>query len=281
MLPIFNLRWQDFPDILIVAYIFYRVLMLLLGTRAMQLLRGIIIIGFVGMIANILELRSLTWLIHKLLGAFIIVIPILFQPELRHLLEELGKGRLLQIIDNEDEALRKADEMTKAIMYCKSMKIGALVVLQHNTSLKDVWRTAVLLKSDITQELLITIFWPNTPLHDGAVVIDQNQIIAAGCYLPLSDSQELPRWFGTRHRAALGVTENSDAYAMAVSEERGQVTIAVGGRLSKPLTEEEIRLIFVHYFASKSNVSESDFDSWFEKEFKDEKEIIKGGNEDE
>lgn len=281
MLPIFNLRWQDFPDILIVAYIFYRVLMLLLGTRAMQLLRGIIIIGFVGMIANILELRSLTWLIHKLLGAFIIVIPILFQPELRHLLEELGKGRLLQIIDNEDEALRKADEMTKAIMYCKSMKIGALVVLQHNTSLKDVWRTAVLLKSDITQELLITIFWPNTPLHDGAVVIDQNQIIAAGCYLPLSDSQELPRWFGTRHRAALGVTENSDAYAMAVSEERGQVTIAVGGRLSKPLTEEEIRLIFVHYFASKSNVSESDFDSWFEKEFKDEKEIKKGGNEDE
>ena len=280
-MPIFNLRWQDFPDILIVAYIFYRVLMLLLGTRAMQLLRGIIIIGFVGVIANILELRSLTWLIHKLLGAFIIVIPILFQPELRHLLEELGKGRLLQIIDNDDEALRKADEMTKAIMYCKSMKIGALVVLQHNTSLKDVWRTAVLLKSDITQELLITIFWPNTPLHDGAVVIDQNQIIAAGCYLPLSDSPELPRWFGTRHRAALGVTENSDAYAMAVSEERGQVTIAVGGHLSKPLTEEQIRLIFVHYFASKSNVSESDFDSWFKKEFKDEKEVKKGGNEDE
>lgn len=280
-MPIFNLRWQDFPDILIVAYIFYRVLMLLLGTRAMQLLRGIIIIGFVGVIANILELRSLTWLIHKLLGAFIIVIPILFQPELRHLLEELGKGRLLQIIDNDDEALRKADEMTKAIMYCKSMKIGALVVLQHNTSLKDVWRTAVLLKSDITQELLITIFWPNTPLHDGAVVIDQNQIIAAGCYLPLSDSQELPRWFGTRHRAALGVTENSDAYAMSVSEERGQVTIAVGGHLSKPLTEEQIRLIFVHYFASKSNVSESDFDSWFKKEFKDEKEVKKGGNENE
>lgn len=269
-LHFFNMRWQDFPDILIVAYIFYKVLMLLLGTRAMQLLRGIIIIGFVGVIASFLELRSLTWIIHKLLGVFIIVVPILFQPELRHMLEELGKGHLLKSSNSDDEVKRKAEEMTKALLYCKEQRIGALCVMQHNTSLKDVWRTAVILRSDITEELLVSIFWPGTPLHDGAVVIDQDQIIAAGCYLPLSEMPDISRWYGTRHRAALGVTENSDAFAIAVSEERGEITIAVNGHLSKPLNEEQLCKIFIHYFTNRINLDTSDFKAWFKKEINNE-----------
>ncbi|MEG1799745.1 MAG: diadenylate cyclase CdaA [Synergistaceae bacterium] len=231
------------PDIVIVAFIIYRVLMLLVGTRAMQLLRGVLIIGLIGAVANILELRSLSWIIEKLLSAFIIVIPILFQPELRHMLEELGKGHLW----------RASKDGKEAMIYCQSQRIGAITVLQRNTSLKEVWRTAVQLKADITEELLVSIFWPGTPLHDGAVVIDQQTLIAAGCYLPLTDKTDISRWYGTRHRAALGVTEMSDAFALVVSEERGEITIAVGGRLSKPLNESQLRSICNHYFSSEGN----------------------------
>lgn len=247
-MPYFDLRWQDIPDILIVAYIIYRVLMLLVGTRAMQLLRGVLIIGLVGALANVLELRSLSWIIGKILSAFIIVIPILFQPELRHMLEELGKGRLWQLEQDDKQIDVRAEQLTKAILYCKSQRIGALCVLQRNTSLKEVWRTAVLLKADITQELLVSIFWPGTPLHDGAVVLDQQSVVAAGCYLPLTEKTDISRWYGTRHRAALGVTEMSDAFALAVSEERGEITIAVGGHLSKPLNDDQLRSICNHYF---------------------------------
>jgi diadenylate cyclase len=237
------------PDIFIVAFIIYRVLLLLVGTRAMQLIRGVMIIGLIGALANILELRSLSWIIGKLLSAFIIVIPILFQPELRHMLEELGKGHLWKVDNNEEMVDIKAENLTKAMLYCKSQRIGALCVLQRNTSLKEVWRTAVSLKADITEELMVSIFWPGTPLHDGAVVIDQNNIIAAGCYLPLTEKTDISRWYGTRHRAALGVTEMSDALAIAVSEERGEITVAVGGRLSKPLSEAQLRSICGHYFS--------------------------------
>ena len=251
----FDLRWQDFLDILIVAFLIYRVLMLLVGTRAMQLLRGVLIIGFIGAVANILELRSLSWIIGKMLGAFIIVVPVLFQPELRHMLEELGKGHLWKVGRNEEDIDLRADQLSKALTYCQSQRIGALCVLQRDTSLKEVWRTAVMLKADITEELLISIFWPGTPLHDGAVVMDQQSIVAAGCYLPLTEKTDISRWYGTRHRAALGVTEMSDAIALVVSEERGEITAAVAGHFSKPLSEAQLKKICNHYFSFESKES--------------------------
>ncbi|MCD8163646.1 MAG: diadenylate cyclase CdaA [Synergistaceae bacterium] len=251
----FDLRWQDFLDILIVAFLIYRVLMLLVGTRAMQLLRGVLIIGFIGAVANILELRSLSWIIGKMLGAFIIVVPVLFQPELRHMLEELGKGHLWKVGRNEEDIDLRAEQLSKALTYCKSQRIGALCVLQRDTSLKEVWRTAVMLKADITEELLISIFWPGTPLHDGAVVMDQQSIVAAGCYLPLTEKTDISRWYGTRHRAALGVTEMSDAIAIVVSEERGEITAAVAGHFSKPLSEAQLKKICNHYFSFESKES--------------------------
>ena len=251
----FDLRWQDFLDILIVAFLIYRVLMLLVGTRAMQLLRGVLIIGFIGAVANILELRSLSWIIGKMLGAFIIVVPVLFQPELRHMLEELGKGHLWKVGRNEEDIDLRAEQLSKALTYCKSQRIGALCVLQRDTSLKEVWRTAVMLKADITEELLISIFWPGTPLHDGAVVMDQQSIVAAGCYLPLTEKTDISRWYGTRHRAALGVTEMSNAIALVVSEERGEITAAVAGHFSKPLSEAQLKKICNHYFSFESKES--------------------------
>ncbi len=240
-------RWQDIPDILIVAFIIYKVLLLFVGTRAMQLLRGVMLIGLFGALAKLLEFRTLSWVISHLLGAFIIVIPILFQPELRRILEELGKGRIISNYDAETMK-KRSQQLVDAIIYCKLNKIGVLCVLQRNTGLKELWRTAVPLDADITNELLVSIFWEGTPLHDGAVVLTQEKIIAAGCYLPLSEKTDLSHWYGTRHRAAIGVTETSDAIALVVSEERGEVTVAVAGRLSKPLSDDQIKRICNHYF---------------------------------
>ena len=248
----FNLRWQDFLDILIVAFLVYRILLLLVGTRAMQLIRGLMIIGLIGAVANLLDLRSLSNIMGRMIGALIIIIPILFQPELRRMLEELGKGHLWKVGSSTQEIDQRAEQLTKALLYCQSQRIGALVVLQRDTSLKDVWRTAVLLNADITEELLISIFWPGTPLHDGAVVIDQREIVAAGCYLPLTEKTDISRWYGTRHRAALGVTEMSDSIAIAVSEERGEIKAAVSGHFSRPLSEAQVRKMCSHYFSHEA-----------------------------
>lgn len=248
----FNLRWQDFLDILIVAFLIYRILLLLVGTRAMQLIRGLMIIGLIGAAANLLNLRSLSNIMGRMIGALIIIIPILFQPELRRMLEELGKGHLWKVGSSTQEIDQRAEQLTKALLYCQSQRIGALVVLQRDTSLKDVWRTAVLLNADITEELLISIFWPGTPLHDGAVVIDQREIVAAGCYLPLTEKTDISRWYGTRHRAALGVTEMSDSIAIAVSEERGEIKAAVSGHFSRPLSEAQVRKMCSHYFSHEA-----------------------------
>ena len=186
-----------------------------------------------------------------MIGALIIIIPILFQPELRRMLEELGKGHLWKVGSSTQEIDLRAEQLTKALLYCQSQRIGALVVLQRDTSLKDVWRTAVLLNADITEELLISIFWPGTPLHDGAVVIDQREIVAAGCYLPLTEKTDISRWYGTRHRAALGVTEMSDSIAIVVSEERGEIKAAVSGHFSRPLNEAQVRKMCSHYFSTR------------------------------
>ncbi|MDO4988059.1 MAG: diadenylate cyclase CdaA [Synergistes sp.] len=248
---LFDLRWQDFIDIIIVAYLIYRVLTLLCGTRAMQLLRGLMVIGLIGVIAYVLELRSLTWIIGKILSAFIIVVPVLFQPELRHMLEELGKGHIWKMQNSDDVATTLAKEVTEAFMYFQTHRIGAICLFERDTSLKDVWNTAVMLDSAITKELLMTIFWPGTPLHDGAVVMDREKIVAAECYLPLTEETDISRWYGTRHRAALGVTEMSDCIALIVSEERGEIRTAARGHFSNPLSEEQLMKICVHYFSGE------------------------------
>ena len=245
----FSLRWQDLIDILIVAFISYRVLLFFVGTRAMQLVRGLFVIVLLGIMARSMELRTITWLLSRLLSAVIIAIPVVFQPELRRLLEEIGRGGLISgrksandIADSYSEAL------TGAISYLQKHRIGALIIFQRDTGLKEIWRSAVQIRAEITQELILSIFWPNNPLHDGAIIIDRQSIIAASCYLPLTDNNDISRWHGTRHRAAVGVTEVSDAQALIVSEEQGHVSLAVRGRLSKPLTDDQISRFVRRYF---------------------------------
>lgn len=252
------LRWQDVLDILIIAFFIYRLLLLLVDTRAMQLVKGILIIALFAAATSLLDLKVISWLLGKLLSVFFIAIPVLFQPELRRLLEELGRGRLWRVKEIQEQSEHLSDELTRALLYLQVHRIGALIVLQRETGLRDVWRSAVMLKAEISQELLIAIFWPGNPLHDGAVILDRKTIIAAACYLPLTQESNLSRWFGTRHRAALGVTEISDALALVVSEERGEISLAVRGHLSRGLREDQIRRLLRHYFMA----SEEDKSLW-------------------
>lgn len=245
------LRWQDFVDIALVAFIFYKTLSLLAGTRAIQLVKGLLVLTVLWGIARWLSLDTFSWILTQTFSALLIIVPIIFQPELRRILEELGRGSMWRRTKVMKKAEELADEMCSGLMYCCAHRIGALIVLQRETGLKDYWRNAVLLNADITNELLISIFWPNNPLHDGALIIDEGHILAAGCYLPLTENAELSRWLGTRHRAAIGVTEVSDAVSLIVSEERGELSLAINGRLSRNLKESQLRKYLVHYFSDQ------------------------------
>jgi diadenylate cyclase len=238
-----------FLDIFIVAAIIYRVLLLLVGTRAVQLVKGLMFVGLSGLAASMLDLRLVSWFVGRVMCAIVFSLPIVFQPELRKMLEEIGRGNLWRQRMAVEVAENLSREIVAALGYMKANKIGALLVLQQETGLKDYWRTAVKLDAIISQELIISLFWKDNPLHDGAVIMDRDNIIAAGCYLPLTDTTDISRWYGTRHRAALGITDVSDAMALVVSEERGEVALAFNGHLSKNLKDVQLQKLLLFYFS--------------------------------
>jgi diadenylate cyclase len=242
-------RIRIFIDIFIVAAIIYRVLVLLVGTRAVQLVKGLLFLGVFGVLTSVMDLRLVSWFLNRILWAIMFALPIIFQPELRKMLEEIGRGNLWRQRMGQEAAESLSREIVAALGYMKANKIGALLVLQQETGLRDYWRTAVKLNAVISQELIISLFWKDNPLHDGAVIMDRNGIIAAGCYLPLTDSPNVSRWHGTRHRAALGITDVSDAMALIVSEERGEVALAYNGHLSKNLKDAQLQKLLLFYFS--------------------------------
>ncbi|MCL6633484.1 MAG: diadenylate cyclase CdaA [Alicyclobacillus herbarius] len=233
----------DALDILIVAYVIYRLLILIRGTRAVQLLKGVIVILLATAVSNFLHLQALNWLLNKIITLGLFAIPVVFQPELRRALEQLGRGGFFWFsftTDNED-IKRAASEIVKASQVLSKTKTGALIVIERNTGLSEYIETGTLVEGKVSTELLLNTFIPNTPLHDGAVVVRGDKMVAAGCFLPLTESRDLDRQLGTRHRAALGVTEQSDAVAVVVSEETGRVSLAVDGVLTQDLSEAALR----------------------------------------
>lgn len=244
-------------DIAIVSFIIYRLLVLLVGTRAVQIVKGMFFLAITYGIASILGMRLLTWFTSGALLALMVALPIVFQPELRKMLEELGKGQfyLLKRQMSDDEAEARIRQIAGALNYLKAHKIGALLVFQKKVNLGEYYNTAIKLNATITQELLISIFWVNNPLHDGAVILDKYSLIAGGCYLPLADVPEISRWYGTRHRAALGITEVSDAMVFVVSEERGEISLASRGHLSKNLKDFQVEGILRNYFVGEQMIS--------------------------
>lgn len=234
---------DDIIDILIVSYLIYKLLMLVRGTRAIQLLKGFMVIVVAWLLSTYFELQTLEWLMSQAFTYGVLAIIIIFQPELRKALEKLGSGRFFLGSVNLEEQLvtNVITDITKAASYLSTRRIGALMVIERETGLTDYIEAGTQINAILTSELLTNIFVPNTPLHDGAVIIQKDKIMAAGCYLPLSENPYINKELGTRHRAAIGMTEISDAIAIIVSEETGHISISINGQIERGLTDEKLR----------------------------------------
>ena len=241
-----SLTWvdavKDAADILIVSFLIYKVMQLIRGTRAVPLIKGILLLVVTWALSTWLNLYTLRWLMNQIFTFGIVTILIIFQPELRRALEQLGRGRLFsRTFHSEDRDVQVwIHEVIKAVNYLARRKIGALIVFERETGLSDYTDTGIKMESHLSAELLINVFIPNTPLHDGAVIIRGPQVVAAGCYLPLSENPFISKELGTRHRAGIGVTEVSDAVSIIVSEETGAVSLAIGGQLVHDIQEESL-----------------------------------------
>jgi diadenylate cyclase len=227
-----------------VAYIINRLLGLIRETRAEKLLKGLIILMLFSVVVSILDLHMLNWLLDKLWIIFAITLPIVFQPELRRFLEQLGQGSFFKSSHgNQDAQSYQAiiAAITEATSILSRDKTGALMILARQTGIAEYTESGISLDALVTAGLLVNIFVPNTPLHDGAVVIKEGRLSKATCVLPLSENTELPGDLGTRHRAGLGITEVSDAIAVIVSEETGKISMAIDGRLYRPLQPQYLQ----------------------------------------
>ena len=235
-------------EIIIIAFFFFFFLYWIMNTRAWTLLKGLLVIGFFALMAGLLHLNTILWILEKTTTIAVTALVIIFQPELRKALEQLGSQNLISGIlafdDGKEEAAfteRTANEIVKATFEMAKVKTGALMVLERNMPLKEIERTGIEINGLVSSQLLINIFEHNTPLHDGAVVIRGNRVTAATCYLPLSDNMMISKDLGTRHRAAVGISEVTDSLTIVVSEETGRVSLVEGGMLRRIIDAEGLR----------------------------------------
>ena len=237
-----HFHWQDFIDITVVTVIIYNALVFSKGNRSKQLIQGIIIIFLLYISSNMLKLYTLNWMLEKLSTIFLIALIIVFQPELRAALEKLGRTSSVGLLFSADVGLRTAffKNIIQVVVKLAEYKIGSLIVLQQTTGLKDILESGTEIDGVISPELLMCIFQGKNPLHDGAVIITNNKIAAAGCLLPLTDNKLVEKRLGTRHRAAIGLSEQSDSIIIVTSEETGIISIAQNGNLTRYLTKETL-----------------------------------------
>lgn len=245
-------------DILIVAYFIYRLLIFIRGTRAVALINGLIIVFAASFVATRLHLQATSWLLHDATVALVVAVPIVFQPELRRALEQVGRGRIFARRP-EDEHGRSVQavvtELKKAATVLSRNRIGALIVLERAIGLTDIAQTGIQIDGLVSSEFLINIFVPNTPLHDGAVIVRGSRVLAAACFLPLAEAQPLAADVGGRHRAALGITEHSDAVSLVVSEETGGVSLAHAGKLTRGIDMDTLAELLEKFLQPESLIT--------------------------
>jgi diadenylate cyclase len=242
-------RWiLDFLDITLMSLIIYRLLLILKGTKAVQMLIGLGILLLASLVSRYLELYTIDWLVQSFLAQIVIAIIVLFQPEIRRALAHIGEAQFLTFTRAEE--LKSLEEIVRASISLANRKIGALVVVERETSLKDFIEVGTPLDAKVSRELLASIFHPASPIHDGAVIIKGNRIAAAGCFLPITLSSELSKALGTRHRAGVGLTEETDAIAIIVSEETGFISMAMNGKLETKLDMGTMRDILTDIFTA-------------------------------
>ncbi|MFA9376684.1 MAG: diadenylate cyclase CdaA [Lachnotalea sp.] len=244
-----NIRITDLVEIFIIAFLLYEIMLWVKNTRAWMLFKGIIFLLVFILFASVFEMNTILWIASKTINVGIIAVIIIFQPELRKALEQLGRKNILTTLfpmdgqRNGDERFsdKTANEIARAVFEMGSVRTGALIVIERNISLLEYENTGIEVDSLISSQLLINIFEHNTPLHDGAIIIRGNRVSAATCYLPLSDNMGLSKDLGTRHRAGVGISEVSDSVTIIVSEETGKVSIAVEGELTRNVDNEYLR----------------------------------------
>lgn len=267
-----NIRFpQDIIDILVIAFVIYKAIEFLRETRAGQLVKGIIMLLVIYAIADWLDLAILEWILSKVVDSAIIAAAVIFQPELRRILERVGrtnfkKGQLLG--DEQDEISKSIDCITKAAGMMQDQKIGALIVFERKTQLGEIINTGTVVDAAPSVSVVNNLFFPKSPLHDGAVIVRDGRIYAAGCILPLTQRTDISASLGTRHRAAIGMTENSDAVVLVVSEETGIISIVSNGHISRDYNAISASVELNRLLSSEDNVENDSFVNRVKTKFK-------------
>lgn len=244
-----RITWTDVIEIIIIAVVLYNILLWIMNTKAWALLKGIIVVALFAVVAYLLNLKTILWIAGKTISVGIIALVIIFQPELRRALEQLGRKRFMlrffNFGDNSDKderfSVKTADEIVDACYKMGAVKTGAIIVIEQDIVLEEYIKTGIPVDGIVTSQLLINIFEHNTPLHDGAVIIRGNRVVAATCYLPLTDNVNLSKALGTRHRAGVGISEATDSLTIIVSEETGKVSVAFGGELIHDIDSDSLK----------------------------------------
>ncbi len=259
---------NDIFDILIISFIVYKILGFIQETRAQQLVKGLLMLVAAFFLSDVLNLYALNWILRQTMTLGVIALVVVFQPELRRGLEYVGRSKIVKApfgqLDKE-KAKNITDEFVKAVESFSSTSTGALIILERETSLTDIAETGTVIEADISAQLLGNIFYEGAPLHDGAVIIRGDQIFAAGCVLPLTENKDLNKSLGTRHRAGIGITENSDAIAMIVSEETGIISMAIDGKLTRFLDTKTVEKTLLNLYITDSDDNSFKFSRIFEK----------------
>ncbi len=243
-----QIRWQDVVDIVVVAVVLYRVLLIVRGTKAAQMMIGLGVLVVASFFAKYFQLYTMDWIIQSFWSQVVIVLIVLFQPEIRRTLAQMGQSSFFQNLTVAEE-LKSLEEIVRASIALSHRNIGALIVIEREVSLKDYVEIATPLDAKVSKELLLSIFHPTSPIHDGAIVIRGNRVVAAGCFLPITLGSDISKSLGTRHRAAIGITEDTDAVAIIVSEETGTISVAMHGSFETHVNMGSLRDILTDLFA--------------------------------
>lgn len=246
-----NYRWfNDTVDIALVYYLIYRILLLIRGTQALQMLAGVGLIVLVLLAASLLDFHTIDWLVQSFWSQIVLAIVILFAPEIRRTLARVGKRHMLRSLSPVEES-KFIDEIVRAAVSMANKRIGALIALERETDLTTIVEMGTEVDAKVTKELLTSVFLPYSPIHDGAVIIRNGRMVAAGCFLPLTLSSNLSKELGTRHRAAAGLTEETDAVVIVVSEETGEISVVIGGDIQPNVDAPRLRAVLSEIFVRK------------------------------
>ncbi|SHI91405.1 TIGR00159 family protein [Malonomonas rubra DSM 5091] len=251
-----NIRLLDLLDISIVAFIIYRIILLIKGTRAVQMLLGLAVILAVYLASRVGDLHTLNWFLSNFLSSIILVIVVIFQNDIRRALIHVGQNPFFGSVNYHEES-EVIDELVKACVALGNRKIGALIVVERETGINDILESGVEIDARVSGELIRSVFMPNSPIHDGALVLQQGRLTLAGCFLPLSQSRDISKNLGTRHRAAIGLTELADAIAVIVSEETGKISVAVNGGITRNLDATSLRKVLGRLLEQKKSKVQS------------------------